>query len=122
MKSRIIVSWRVLKGLFTICESVSRLVILPNNTGNKYNAKKEKRIAGGIPEEESGEVQTEIEAEGRAGEIESAAEEKGVREQHGPACGTREMARFQPGPKQETAFRIFGEDDIGHRNSLHGTP
>ena len=39
-------------------------VVLPNNTGNKYNAKKEERITGGIPEEKPREVSAQIEIEG----------------------------------------------------------
>ena len=57
------------------------MVVLPNNTGNINNAKKEKRESGGIPEEESGEIQKEIVADGRGGEIEPQAKEKIICEQ-----------------------------------------
>lgn len=56
-------------------------VVLPNNTGNKYNAKKEERITGGIPEEKPREVVAQTEIEGGAGKIEPKAEEKGFRKQ-----------------------------------------
>lgn len=71
---------RVLKGIFT-------KFAMPNEgyfskiQGNKYNAKKEKRITGGIPEEESGEIQNKIETKGRAGEIEPSPQEKVICEQ-----------------------------------------
>jgi hypothetical protein len=45
-------------------------------TGNIDNAKKEERESGGIPEEESGTLQIEIETARGIGEIQSPSQEK----------------------------------------------
>ena len=48
----------------------------------KHNhAKKEKRITGGIPEEEPGEIQIEIEIESRVGEAPSPPQAQAIRKQ-----------------------------------------
>jgi hypothetical protein len=54
---------RVLRELFTIFDH-SNNVNVPHNTGNINNAKKEKRITGGIPEEEPGKVENQAIAKG----------------------------------------------------------
>ena len=55
--------------------------MLPQHEGNKHHAKKEKRITGGIPEEELGEVQVEVEIEGGAGEAQSTPQAQAICEQ-----------------------------------------
>ena len=72
---------RALKNIFTRFATIQTRWISSSKTGNIDNAKKEKRITGGIPEEESGDIQNKIEIEGRVGETESTPQEKVIREQ-----------------------------------------
>jgi hypothetical protein len=57
-------------------------MVKPQQTQRKDNhAKKEKRITGGIPEEEPGEIQIETEIEGRIGKTESSPKAQAIRKQ-----------------------------------------
>ena len=55
--------------------------MLPTHKGNKHHAKKEKRITGGIPEEEPRKVEAQIEIEGRAGEAQPTPQAQAIRKQ-----------------------------------------
>lgn len=98
------------------------MVKLPQHKGNINHAKKEKRITGGIPEEELGEVQVEVEIEGGAREAQSTPQAQAICEQLRLAERIEEVAGFQQGPEQENPKRVSWKDDIGHCHALHGTP
>jgi ribosomal protein L3 len=54
------------------------MVKLPQHEGNKHHAKKEKRITGGIPEEEPRKIENQVEIEGRAGEAQSTPQAQAI--------------------------------------------
>jgi exosome complex RNA-binding protein Rrp42 (RNase PH superfamily) len=57
------------------------MVKLPQHEGIHHHAKKEKRITGRVPEEESRKVEVETEIEGRAGEAQSTPQAQAIRKQ-----------------------------------------
>ena len=57
------------------------MVKLPQHEGIHHHAKKEKRITGGVPEEESRKVEVETEIEGGAGEAQPTPQAQAIRKQ-----------------------------------------